>query len=402
MLNLLHPPTLGILVAVLFTTLSLLMLFVLKTRTTYSGFGNWVVGFFLLAACFLVSIMRLYLPEAPTILLSNMLGIASLCCFFDGTAGFYRQQRQRPDFWSWGLGVLVVTAQAINLHQGGDVNTRVILFNAFQFFLSLRILLSFWPYARGRQKSATLFLFAAFVGIGITSLWRIVAMLNAPPMTDLLRQDMGYRVLILVSAMLVVILAFSFLLLTHTRIEEALDEARAKAEHAARIDSLTGMWNRRHFELEALREIDRAARYGQPVAIVMFDIDHFKLVNDRFGHLSGDEVLKQIAGIVQKSSRTSDLACRWGGEEFAILMPVTLADAVQAAEKLRTAIAQQDFPGVGKLTISCGCAQLAPDEGLDGWSRRADAALYRAKDGGRNRVESDMPDTVPGKLALAR
>lgn len=401
MLNLLHPPTLGILVVVLLITLSALMLFVLKTRTTYSGFGNWVIGFFLLAGCFFVSILRLYLPEAPTILLSNCLGIASLGFFYDGIAGFYLQKKPRPDALNWGLGTLVIVAQAINLYQGGDVNMRVIWFNAFQFFVSARIFLEFSRYAHGRQRSATLFMLAAFMGIGITAIWRIVAMLQAPSMTDLIRQDIGYRVLILVSAMLVVILAFCFLLLTHTRIEEALDEARAKAEHAARIDSLTGMWNRRHFELEALREIDRAKRYGLPVSLVMFDIDHFKLVNDRHGHLAGDEVLKQITAITQDSLRTSDLACRWGGEEFAIMMPVTLADAVTVAEKLRIAIARHDFAEVGKVSISCGCAQLAPGEDLTGWSRRADAALYCAKRGGRNRVEKDVPDAVRDELILA-
>ncbi|WP_164931931.1 GGDEF domain-containing protein [Janthinobacterium sp. 17J80-10] len=401
MLNLLHPPTLGVLVAVLLTTLSTLMLFVLKTRTTYSGFGNWVTGFFLLAGCFLVSILRLYLPEAPTILLSNGLGIASLGFFYDGIAGFYLQKKPRPDSLNWGLGALVIAAQAVNLYQGGDVNTRVIWFNAFQFFVAARIFLGFSRYAHGRQRSSTLFMLAAFLGIGVTAIWRIVAMLNAPSMADLIRDDIGYRVLILVSAMLVVILAFCFLLLTHTRIEEALDEARAKAEHAARIDSLTGMWNRRHFELEALREIDRAKRYGLPVSLVMFDIDHFKLVNDRFGHLAGDDVLKQIAVIVQDSLRTSDLACRWGGEEFAILMPVALADAVTVAEKLRFAIAQHDFAEVGKLSISGGCAQLGRGEDLTGWSRRADAALYRAKGAGRNRVENDVPGAVANELMLA-
>ena len=401
MLNLLHPPTLGLLVTALLITLAALMLFVLKTRTTYSGFGKWVVGFFLLAACFLVSILRLYLPEVPTIFLSNSLGIASLCFFYDGIAGFYLQKESRPDYWNWGLGTLVVAAQAINIHQGGEVNTRVIWFNIFQFFVAIRIFLGFSRYAHGRQRSTTQFLLAAFLGIGITAIWRIVAMLNAPSLTDLIRQDAGYRVLILVSAMLVVVVAFCFLLLTHTRIEEALDEARAKAEHAARIDSLTGMWNRRHFELEALREIDRASRYCQPVSIVMFDIDHFKLVNDRFGHLAGDDALKQIAVIVQDSLRSSDLACRWGGEEFVVLMPVTLADAFTTAEKLRIAIAQYDFPEVGKLSISGGCAQLAPGEDLTGWSRRADAALYSAKRRGRNRVENDVPDAVPDELILA-
>lgn len=399
--SLLHPPTLGILVVVLLITLSALMLFVLKTRTTYSGFGNWVSGFFLLAGCFLVSILRLYLPEGPTILLSNMLGIAGLALFYDGTAGFYLQKKPRRDVLNWGLGTLVILAQAINLYQGGDVNARVIWFNVFQFFVSIRIFLGFSRYAHGRQKSATLLLLTAFLGIGLTSFWRIVAMLNAPPMTDLLRQDMGYRVLILISAMLVVVLAFCFLLLTHTRIEEALDEARAKAEHAARIDSLTGMWNRRHFELEAMREIDRARRYGLPVSLVMFDIDHFKLVNDRHGHLAGDDVLKQIAIIVQDSLRSSDLACRWGGEEFAILMPGVLEDAVNVAEKLRVAIAQFAFAEVGKLSVSCGCAQLAQGEDLTGWSRRADAALYRAKERGRNRVEKDVAGACADALALA-
>jgi len=387
MLSLLHPPTLGLIVTTLLITLAALMLFVLKTRTTYSGFGCWTIGFFLLAACFMVSVLRLYLPEAPTVLVSNILGIASLCFLYDGVAGFYLQKKPRPHYLNWGLAVLVIAAQAVNLYLGGDVNTRVIWFNAFQFFIALRVFWRFYRYASGRQKSASVLLLVAFLGIAATSLWRILAMLSAPSMTDLLRQDAGYRLLILISSMLVILLAFSFLLLTHTRIEEELDDARAKAEHAARIDPLTGLWNRRHFESEALREIARASRYGQPISLVLFDIDHFKRVNDRYGHLTGDEVLQQIAGVMRDSVRVSDLACRWGGEEFAVLMPVDLGEAVQVAEKLREAIGQHDFALIGKLSISGGCAQWLAGEDLTCWSKRADSALYRAKAGGRNRVE---------------
>ncbi|TCS37966.1 diguanylate cyclase [Paucimonas lemoignei] len=389
MLNLLHAPTLGLIVTMLLMTIASLMVFVLKTRKTYPGFGLWATGLVTLAGCFILAILRSTLPPVFAILTGNAMAIASLCLLYDGVANFYRQSKIPANRLNWAGGAVILAVLAYCLFRADGVNIRIMWASAFQFFIAMRVFRLALPHARGRQKSATLLLCAVFIGTGVIASWRFVDVMLAPTMTDMLAQDVGFRLLILVEAMLAIVVAFTFLLLTHTRIEEELHEARARAEHSARIDPLTGLWNRRHLESEAKREIQRANRYVQPISLVLLDIDHFKQVNDRLGHLVGDDVLRQMAGIVQASVRTSDLVCRWGGEEFAILMPVALGEAVQAAEKLRHAITQQEIEPVGRLSISVGCAQLVLGEDLTSWCRRADDALYRAKEGGRNRVEKD-------------
>ncbi len=393
----LHTPTLGLIVTLMLVMVAGLMLFVLKTRTTYSGFGWWAAGFVLLAGCFLLSVLRDALDSPAAILISNILGIASLCLFYDGIAGFYQREEPRPNFLNYGLAAVVVAMLAFYLYRTNDLNSRIVWFNVFQLFVTLRIARHFYSHAIGKQRSATLLMCAIFYGTAAASIWRIIAVLRAPAMTDLLVEDTTYRLMILIAAMLAFSLAFCFLLLTHIRIEEELEAARANAEHFARVDALTGLWNRRHFEAEAQREIERAGRYGQPVALMLFDIDHFKQVNDRLGHLGGDEVLKRVAGIVRSTMRASDLVCRWGGEEFAIVMPATIGEAMQAAEKLRLAIDRGDFAQGGRMTISVGCAQWCAGEDLGAWSRRADHALYRAKAAGRNRVEA--AEAAPASLA---
>jgi diguanylate cyclase (GGDEF)-like protein len=120
----------------------------------------------------------------------------------------------------------------------------------------------------------------------------------------------------------------------------------------------------------------------------MFDIDHFKSVNDTYGHHAGDSVLCEIAALISKNVRLNDLFARWGGEEFMILVTNTVSDnARMFAEKLRHAIESHPFPDAGHVTCSFGVAQFQGDETADRFIRRVDAALYRAKARGRNRVE---------------
>lgn len=188
----------------------------------------------------------------------------------------------------------------------------------------------------------------------------------------------------------------------HKRQEDALRQARDAAESAnaalrganaelhllATTDALTGAWNRRHFEQEARHELARARRYGQPLSLVMIDLDRFKAVNDTFGHLVGDEVLVEVVRRMQARLRLSDRLARWGGEEFVVLLPHSdLDEALQVAEKIRSVIAEFPITDVGALTVSCGVAQAGSQESLDDWFRRVDDALYRAKDLGRDRVE---------------
>lgn len=166
-----------------------------------------------------------------------------------------------------------------------------------------------------------------------------------------------------------------------------LRNANAELNRLATTDGLTGIWNRRHLEQAVAREMARARRYGEPLALVMFDIDHFKSINDRHGHLVGDRVLIELAERVRHQLRASDVLARWGGEEFAILMPHCSARAATGlAEKLRLALMSQPFPTAGIITTSFGVAEYQPLETRDDWFTRADNALYAAKEAGRNRV----------------
>ncbi len=172
---------------------------------------------------------------------------------------------------------------------------------------------------------------------------------------------------------------------------KALRSQKESAEMLARTDMLTGLANRRAFDEAVQLEIQRAQRYATPLTLVMTDLDYFKAINDQYGHHVGDRVLQHFAIILSESVRNVDLVGRWGGEEFAILMPGTdLEKAIQVAERMRVTVA--DAPWIEGLacgyTASFGVAAFRPDTPtMDSLLGRADAALYAAKNNGRNRVE---------------
>ena len=157
----------------------------------------------------------------------------------------------------------------------------------------------------------------------------------------------------------------------------------------AYTDSLTKIYNRLHFAHFLDAEIDKVKRYGGTFSIIFFDIDHFKKVNDNFGHLEGDAVLEQITQIVSSANRSSDIFARYGGEEFVILVPETdVSGAFIHAERLRHDIETFEFENVGHITSSFGVTQYRTEnDSVEKLLDRADKALYQAKDFGRNRVE---------------
>ena len=156
-------------------------------------------------------------------------------------------------------------------------------------------------------------------------------------------------------------------------------------------DALTELCNRRHFAELADKEIARARRHGRPLSLCILDVDLFKPINDRHGHIRGDEVLRQVAAVLRRHARSDDVAARIGGEEFALLLPeCTAADAALLADRLREAVASTKFAPGGeaqRITVSIGVAALAPHrDSRQALMAAADAALYRAKSEGRNRV----------------
>ena len=162
-----------------------------------------------------------------------------------------------------------------------------------------------------------------------------------------------------------------------------------RVKQLAYLDGLTGIFNRRFFELRISEEIERARRYGTGLAVIMVDIDNFKKLNDEFGHLLGDEVLRQVSSLFHQQVRKMDVVCRYGGEEFAILLSQTNAEqALGVAEKLRRLVETWQFPGVPRpVSISAGAATY-PEDGTtrDELVKAADAGLYAAKQAGRNLV----------------
>jgi len=171
--------------------------------------------------------------------------------------------------------------------------------------------------------------------------------------------------------------------------EEELKRAHALLERQATIDSLTGIFNRLKFNEVFDREIQEALRYKQPLSLIMFDIDHFKSINDTYGHLMGDTVLKEVAMLILASIRNVDIFSRWGGEEFMILSPNNeLKSAQQLTEKLRVQIEKHDFSCPCKMTCSFGLTQFRENDTADSFIKRVDDALYRAKGRGRNNVET--------------
>jgi len=166
-----------------------------------------------------------------------------------------------------------------------------------------------------------------------------------------------------------------------------LKEAHMRADDLAHHDPLTGLFNRRALMKIIDHEINRNYRNGHPMSLVIIDIDHFKLINDRFGHEIGDKILQSFSDILNSSVRKIDKVARWGGEEFMILNPDTVLDgAVFLGEKIRETIQQSVFPGSVEVTISCGIGQYRTGESFNDFYKRIDAALYEAKEGGRNRV----------------
>ena len=185
-------------------------------------------------------------------------------------------------------------------------------------------------------------------------------------------------------------------------LERSLDDMRQDAA----TDGLTRLANRRSFDTQLREVAGRAMNSGEPLMLLLIDIDHFKRVNDTWGHQTGDQVLRLVASTLASSARTSDFVARYGGEEFAVILPATRPDAaVAVAERVRRSfegreiVARTSGKTIGNLTLSAGGALYEPGERLSEWVERADQALYAAKKGGRNRVM--LAPAVAASIAMA-
>jgi diguanylate cyclase (GGDEF)-like protein len=172
----------------------------------------------------------------------------------------------------------------------------------------------------------------------------------------------------------------------------AAESMAATLRRLAETDALTGLPNRREATARLEREIQRSARYGSPLSLMLFDLDAFKSVNDHFGHQAGDRTLRHVAQVALATLRTTDVCGRWGGEEFLVALPgVDARGGCDAAERLRRALESPADESAPRITASFGVTGYVAGDTVESLLRRSDAALYEAKRRGRNRVEAMAP-----------
>jgi diguanylate cyclase (GGDEF)-like protein len=381
--------TLAFVASTVFMAMTLILTLVYLTRRVYPGFGHWVLWQACLTAGSLEFAFRT--PETPPhmLVLTSSVMLLSSALLFDGLSRFYGLYASRwPATANYAVVVVGIAGQFWFTFGVPDLDARILIYAVVQAALMARCSLEPLRLPGPRRSLAFWLMAGVLLLLAVNNLHHIWQVAQPGLAVDPLRSDQ-IRLALIVAVVGNILGAYGLLLQTGERLEEELDNARRDIETVARTDSLTGLWNRRHFEDMAEAEVARAQRYATPLALLAFDADHFKRVNDEFGHHAGDVVLQEIARLVGTRIRRSDILCRWGGEEFMVLAPGTARHAAaDMADKIRQEVAGHSFPAIGRVTISVGVGQIEPGESAESWMRRVDAALYEAKQRGRNRVIS--------------
>lgn len=380
--------TLSFTVALVGTALAFLfVIFALYRKerglTIYAaGFLAAVVGFMLFAA-------QGILPRFFGFILANMLVLFSQLSLAWGLRINAKLDTEWPRRYNLHVAIGLVAFTLATLIFDSFI-LRSVLFSSFMIIAAVEFLVAF---SRIKPVLSGLVCRSAWILALTFSLlhgFRIVLLLTSLNGLSQLMDNTFINVFTFVfTAFFAILWAGLILLIDVADLIEQLGRRNKALEELATSDQLTGLNNRRSLEAKLDAEIERSNRYHEALSIIMFDIDHFKHVNDTWGHAVGDEVLKQMSRIASALVRGPDDLFRWGGEEFLIVAPHTdLQGALVLAEKIRLAIESDTFPTAGKLTASFGVAELRPAEDREDCFKRVDQALYRAKNAGRNRVVS--------------
>lgn len=379
--------TLAFVASMVFLSITAILLLVVVTRRVYPGFRHWLLW----QTCLTFGVMA-FAQRGPDPSPLHMMVITGLLLLapaflYDGLTRFYEVHRSRwPSLVNYGVAVLALAAQAYFSYAAPDLDARVVVYSLARAFFLARCATAPLMVEAARRSPSFWSLVALMSLVAVNDLHHAWIAFQPGPVVDLIDSDSVRRAL-LAGVAGDVLAAYVLLLLNSERLEAELHAAHRDIEVLARTDSLTGLWNRRHFEATLEAEVARSQRYGTPLSLLALDADHFKRVNDEMGHHAGDTVLREIARLLDSGIRRSDVLCRWGGEEFMVLVPGTgLRQATVMAEKIRQRIADHHFSQVARMTVSIGVGEVEPGEAPEDWLRRVDAALYDAKQQGRNRT----------------
>jgi diguanylate cyclase (GGDEF)-like protein len=371
------------------TTLFLVMLVAWRTQRTYPGFGRWTASKLPNALGWLLVSLRGLIPDWASVLVGNISLLMSPVLLFEGIRQF--RGKHPRDWVHYGLLALLAGGFIYFTWVQPSVNARLMIITACTLVVILRCALELFTSATDGLRQSYWFTGSMFGLYGLILILRVLTAASLPQLSNPFQADVWQSVLFMATIVLPIAWTFGFFMMTNARLTLELHHSEAELRDLAMTDYLTGAYNRRSFDDLGRRECARARRNSSPLALLIIDIDHFKAFNDTYGHLAGDELLSALVAACRLHLRQVDLLARWGGEEFAVLLPDTGREGcLSVAEKLRQAVAQLTVPGGGEqahVTISLGGALWAPeDQELTELLRRADMALYQAKRRGRDCV----------------
>ncbi len=373
--------TLFIVLVILYACLGFVCLFLPYRMPGSHAVTNWGYGMLALAAGMGGLALRGVVPDFISVVLANAMILVSFLFVLAGV-----RQGRGPGSNAFGWSVVGVSVLLLAYFTYVQPHTRIRIVTS-----SLAMAMLVVPPATALLRAVTdasrrsrIFTAACLVGVGLVMLARAVLTTKWGSNADLLAPDFVQFASNLLFAVFAVLATLGVVWIE-------IEQLQADLARLAMIDSLTAILNRRAFMLEYERELSRCMREKTGLALAIFDLDHFKDVNDTYGHLVGDQVLRRVADTLRASLRGHDVLGRYGGEEFALLMPGADASAaVAGTERARRAVGERPI-GAGPLSIPITVGAGVAAYGVNGsdWEsllRSADAALYEAKRGGRNRV----------------
>jgi diguanylate cyclase (GGDEF)-like protein len=390
-----HIPTLFLVIIVVGVALCVLVASGAR-RSSHDGLRLWAAALAMHTGAYVLLSLRGRISDLVTIVIANAMLSATFALFAEA---LYQFQQRPPPRWRIWLPVALVVVSFYFLREAHAPRLILgpLIFTG-QCVLVLHALLQKRHETIGRGQH---FVAVAFVLVIAIFVLRFLGLATGSVETlSLLASNPVQGATFLVSIVCLIILSLGLVVMTKERSDE-------RNRVLAMQDELTGLTNRRSI-LDALeQQLAMARRSGQSLSLLMLDLDHFKRVNDSFGHLAGDAVLRQVAAGVGSRLRAQDIAGRYGGEEFLVILPGTTVDgAVQLAEELRKSIAADRIEtGDGRaitITISIGVSGgvPAPDQRVEDLIGASDQALYRAKENGRDRVERWCPEVLQADTAV--
>lgn len=372
-------PTLTLVMALASLLFAIALTFYWRVTRVYPGFRNWLGGLWLQSiafACFLLP------GQVVGLLLGGSLFLVSIWFVHRGVRKF---RGRKPQLWPVLLLFAAMVVIAFDVLAGPRLVARALTISVFALALHGAAVWELVYRSEPRWRMSLMFAAASLLFFMLGNALRLVSLLSEPSLETFFQPTNGQQWLFLSACISVLSWPAAIIAMNGQRQAADLVAVQTKLRKAVRTDPLTGLPNRRGAFEVAAREIADAHRRSQSLAVAMVDVDHFKSVNDRFGHLVGDQVLQRLGEVAQQVLRPRDLAARLGGEEFMLLLPQTsLDDARRVVERVRVAFEQHSGC---EVTLSAGLTILQDaDRALPDLLRRADAALYQAKAAGRNQV----------------